>query len=515
MQRIIGLLKSSSTSISSSEPSPTSSPELEGSQPQQSPPVGCRSHSHMAPCLQSLPAEIIHTILSFLPPVSLAHVLQTSNQLRSHASNELLWMRLVKENVPPETPLPSPAPANSWRELYTAHHPYWFLTRNKIWFSDAAHLGGLVIARYDYRRGCIEAYPLVARAGWTKYMVESWEYNPAVRIHPFNPEINLLLDDPVIKLGLNRKAAKQPSSEVEMQTGRTPGISSMLSLCTAMPALRQDPRMSLWPPSSIPSSERIRNSSSSQFRSNAHRPKTLADASEYTFRLRKFLQWSSRLQPVEFMTMGESVSTFSTLLKESYTPTKTKPYQGIWVGDYSAHGCEFLLVMQKDHAPEVDTVRRASSDSGMLPSGILIKPREVSNDTNDKPVEEGSASSTDDEESSEDPAPTQESSQSYIPSGRIEAIKLTGDENVPRGECTWFADDIGDGALVRVGDEERFRGARIVRSMGQVAQSNFRNNRFIESQLILISHDTLAQYWQVSQSHPTSPSSGTSEHHEC
>ncbi len=231
MQKIIGLLKSSSTSISSSGPSlspPTSVLEFEGPQPQQSPPAHCRSH--MAPCLQSLPAEIIHTILTFLPPVSLAHVLQTSKQLRSHAANELLWMWLVKENVPPETPLPSPAPAKSWQDLYTAHHPYWFLTRHQIWFSDTTHLGCLVIARYDYRRGCIEAYPLVARAGLTSYIVEQWEHNPGVRIHPFNPEINLLLDDPVIKFDLNKRVKYGPSSEVEMQTGRTPGVSSMLSL---------------------------------------------------------------------------------------------------------------------------------------------------------------------------------------------------------------------------------------------------------------------------------------------
>ena len=518
MQRIIGLLKSSSISNSSTShpPSPpTGHLELEASQPQQSPLSSCRSH--MAPCLESLPTEIINIILTHLPPVSLVAVLQTSKHLQAHAENEQLWMRLVKENVSEGTPLPSPAPAQSWKALYATHHPYWFLTRYKIWFSDEPHLGRLLIAQYDYRRGCIEAYPLIARVGPIYQPWERWEYDPEVRIHPFSPEINLLLDNPVLKLDMDREIDRRLGKEVKMQIERTPGISSMLSLCIAIPPARQDPRMALWPPKSIPSVQRVRNESATQFRNSNHRPKKLAEASDHTFRLRNFLQWPSMLQPRNSIRMGENVSTFSTLLEESYTPTASKPYQGLWVGDYSAHGCEFLLVMQTDHPPEVDISRRSSSASGVLPSGVAVTARDTSNSDqpNEAPVEECSATSAQDEASSDDPVLPQEtsnqsdtsaedndatslSSQPYIPSGRIEAIKLTGDENVPRGECTWFADDIGDGGLVRVAEEERFRGARMVRSMGQVASQNHKNSRFIESQLILISHDTVAQYWQVS-----------------
>ena len=60
-----------------------------------------------------------------------------------------------------------------------------------------------------------------------------------------------------------------------------------------------------------------------------------------------------------------------------------------------------------------------------------------------------------------------------VPTGRLEAIKLTGDPNVPRGEYTFIAPDIGHGGFVRIADEELFRGARVVRSAGHIAGRNF------------------------------------------
>lgn len=59
--------------------------------------------------------------------------------------------------------------------------------------------------------------------------------------------------------------------------------------------------------------------------------------------------------------------------------------------------------------------------------------------------------------------------------GRLEAIKLTGDPNVPRGEFTWVAEDIGPKGFIRNAEEQMFRGARVVRSVGQVAGRNFKN----------------------------------------
>lgn len=63
----------------------------------------------------------------------------------------------------------------------------------------------------------------------------------------------------------------------------------------------------------------------------------------------------------------------------------------------------------------------------------------------------------------------------HIYQGRIEAVKLTGDPNIPRGEYTFIAPDIGPNGLLRVASEEMFKGAKIVRSVGHIAARGFRD----------------------------------------
>ena len=96
--------------------------------------------------LEALPPELIHYILTFLSSVSLTWLSATSHLLRSSAHDDRLWEMLVRQNVPDETHLPSCKPAKSWRALYIVHHPYWFLTRHKIWFSDRPDVGGMAFS---------------------------------------------------------------------------------------------------------------------------------------------------------------------------------------------------------------------------------------------------------------------------------------------------------------------------------------------------------------------------------
>ncbi|KAM7191705.1 protein executer 2, chloroplastic [Naviculisporaceae sp. PSN 640] len=161
------------------------------------------------------------------------------------------------------------------------------------------------------------------------------------------------------------------------------------------------------------------------------------------------------------LNIGERVSTYSTLDPALYTPTEEKPYRGIWVGDYSGHGCEFLLINQPDDPPE----NRFDPES--------IQQREG--------------------ESDEDFAKRKHDETVFR--GRLEAIKLTGDPNVPRGEYTFVADDIGEEGFVTVVEHEPFTGTRVVKSKGHIAHTGFIDDQYIESQLLLISHDRLAQYW--------------------
>ncbi|TID23034.1 F-box domain protein [Venturia nashicola] len=81
--------------------------------------------------------------------------------------------------------------------------------------------------------------------------------------------------------------------------------------------------------------------------------------------------------------------------------------------------------------------------------------------------------------------------------GQLLAVKLTGDTNIPRGEYTFIAPDIGKDGTVRIANEEMFKGARIVTSVGHIAARGYREDQYIPSQLILISHDTIAQYWET------------------
>jgi len=187
--------------------------------------------------------------------------------------------------------------------------------------------------------------------------------------------------------------------------------------------------------------------------------------------------------------MGEEITTYSTLDPELYTPTPEKPYRGIWVGDYSGHGCEFLLINQPEEA------------------GVSFDPESLIQEDNETEEEF-----------------RQRKYDKTVHRGRLEAIKLTGDDNVPRGEYSFVAEDLGDNlgdsSPITAAQEAPFKGARVVRSKGHVANSGFVNGEsttasfpnvciavpsnlfshlgedtYIESQLILISHDRLAQYW--------------------
>ena len=497
MESIIGLLKSASTSLSAA-------PKLDENSDLTKPTFIPQSTA-MEPAvsrLESLPAEIITQIFAFLPAVPLSQLSQTSQLLRRHAHNDLLWMRFVRENIPKGKEITSPLPAQSWRHLFLSHHPYWFIPRHKIWFSDAPSTGMIILARYHKGNGCLEAYRLVAEHGVHHF--EMWDYNPEVIIHTFNPRVTLWRDDPVVKIDLKDRQNGNPlNEELTMQTGKQYGICSMISLCQPIPQSRQYPSMALWPPAIVPQTHRVRNESSNKFRTDEHRPKTLADVSDRTFRIRRRVEFPN-VQVLHPTRMGEDVMTFSTLLEENYTPTKEKPYQGIWVGDYSGHGCEFLLVRQRPVASGITLSRKSSTNS--LPHGMSIVETEV--ETEVESIESSLAGELENAKRSfenrqskgkaanSDP---QELTSDEAISGRLEAIKLTGDPNVPRGEYTWIAEDIGPNGLLRIANEQMFVGARMVRSWGRIAGRGFRHDRFIPSQLILMSHNSIAQYWQVSQ----------------
>lgn len=402
---------------------------------------------------EALPTDIIQLVLALLSPWCLYSMSQTSVTLRFQAQNDRLWARLIKESVPNLNRLP--ARYGSWRDLYRSFHPFWFISRGKIWFSDKSHvgnalMGSMIVARYNPRQCCMEAYQLVAER--TARHFPQWERDSDVTIHDSHPKVQLWLDHPIFMLRGRPQGYGEPLQEIYSESHGIEGLHTTLFLCRPTPPQIQDPNMTLWPPATLPATQRVRSDSQSLFKGLEHNPQTLDEASNCTFRLRTWLERPPGTRH------GEFVMTFSTLPEDAYTPTKEKPWQGIWVGDYMSHGCEFLAILQtlssKSLQAESQPHDARPISIGPNGEGSTSRPAEAPPSNSDRANQEAEDGSC---------------------RGKLEAIKLTGDQNVPRGAYSWIAEDIGPQGLIRIADEEPFRGARIVRSIGHLADDGFRN----------------------------------------
>ncbi|KAK3317781.1 hypothetical protein B0T19DRAFT_435566 [Cercophora scortea] len=477
--------------------------------------------------LVSLPTELINSILSYLCPADLVAVSATCHALRIHAHDDRLWRAFVQASVP-GVRITSSYPCDSFRTLFQVHEPRWYLPRHKIWFSDGDLTGRLVIARYDQRRGCIEGYQLVAVS--TRTAFQTWQADSNVIIHAFEPKVMLHLDKPVLQLSADNPAQQYhrsilsinlrepeggssesthiPSSrfrpEIPMPLGSSDTVRSNFIHARIIPPLSPTelsslsfPYNDIWPPPTIPAPHRVfsasprvdrilgsfttlahagspnttpadengSNNNNNYLLSDDPAPRSRREMSDQTFRIRKWLEVRDITIPgIEAgsvgLHIGEEISTYATLDPALYTPTPTKPYRGIWVGDYSGHGCEFLLIHQPDDDDPLD------ADTTLVRGA----------DETDESFAQRKADQT-------------------VYRGRLEAIKLTGDPNVPRGEFTFVVDDLGDDGFLEVVQDEPFKGARVVKSRGHIANTGFVNDMYIESRLILLSHDRLAQYW--------------------
>ncbi|PFH62658.1 hypothetical protein XA68_12529 [Ophiocordyceps unilateralis] len=439
--------------------------------------------------LAALSTELIDMILSFLDAVDLVSLSMTNRKLHEHAISEYQWQRRVQDNVPGQI-VTKTGPCGTYRDLYAAHNLLWFLPKHKIWFCDRDLTGKLIIVRFDQRRGCIEGYQLLAV---NNRATQHWPADDQVIIHDFEPQIKLHLDKPVLRFcaGQRRQARNKPfADEMPMSLEHGEGtLFSNLLLARALDAEVADERLALcfpygnvWPPPAIPADHRVSGAQPWQTSvdlSADDRPKSRREVSDQAFRVREWFEMAgtraaagllgeaaiiaSWMDESTAVHMGDKVTTFSTLDARLYTPTATKPWRGIWVGDYSGHGCEFLLMNQPDDEPATD---------GEL--GLVRGEQET----------EGGWQ--------------QRRQDARIYRGRLEAIKLTGDPNVPRGEYTFVAEDLGPGGFNGVATDAPFigaQGARVVRSKGHVAATGFVDDKYMESQLLLISPDRMAQYW--------------------
>ncbi|KFY52990.1 hypothetical protein V496_08008 [Pseudogymnoascus sp. VKM F-4515 (FW-2607)] len=425
--------------------------------------------SQISSSLLNLPAELLDLVLSYLSPKDLEAVSYSCRHLYIRGTNDRLWQPLVQENIP-GCVLESSWPYSSYRSLYRSHDPHWFVPKMKIWFGDQHLFGQIMITYYNPHLGTIDGYRLVAERAPT--IEHPWEHDPDVTIVSFKPNVRLHTDIPLLRLetlsSTSGTASYRYDFEIPMSLSDLTDTIAQSTFMLARPA-EAHPSSPVWPPDIIPASQRVislggdhRRASSlvrtmgfSRNFTEAQKPRNRKEINEQAFRIRHWMHMvpGHRGEPLQ-------INTYATLDPALYTPTDTRPFRGIWVGDYSTHGCEFILLNQPDAEEPFDesTIAKRSDES---PEQFLARKKDA-----------------------------------HIYRGRLEAIKLTGDPNIPRGEYTFIAEDIGDEGFVRVAKEHQFKGARIVKSMGQLANRNFVNPEFFESELILISPDRIAHYWK-------------------
>jgi hypothetical protein len=460
------------------------------------------------PPLLALPSELVHLILTYLPLSDLLAVGLVNRALHQHSLQDTLWQPFVQEQV--SRPIPKPRHL-SWRELFIEHHPFWFLVKQKIWFADIPHTGKLLIARYDHRINAIEAYTLVAERRQPTF--QTWEYNPEAIIHTFNPRVKLDLNAPVVRLDKDAYESAVGAIGYRLQKEIPMNVSYELSPLTAklysrFMFARPWPKdittvaTPVWPPLTLPSKARTRNDPApSAFRQPAHKPATLDELSTSTFRIRKWMEFASGSHGIS-MKVGEDISTWATLPEDCYTPTPQKPWQGIWCGDYAGHGCEFLVVMQPDDPqplPErAEWAMRSRERGGSVSSdgSWSTAPTDAAMSGGEDEDEFETADDLEDSVATLQEAFHEASSHNQaeevareedesIYRGRLEAVKLTGDPNIPRGEYSFIAPDIGRNGLLRVASEDMFKGARIVKSVGHIAARGFRDGKSSTSDTLL------------------------------
>lgn len=463
-----------------------------------------------------LPSELILQILSLISASELAITSRTCRQLRQYCLEDNLWRAHIQVNVPGLT-ITSPSPCATFRDLYLSVIPFWHLPRGKFWFSNTEFTGKLMIIRYSQARRRIEGCLLAAKRENLTW--KPWSWNPNVLIFKWDPIVRPDLDLSAFvfttdELGAMSYSLRAIGATIPVTSDN--GGQGQRTICIQRREQQAKHITSepIWPPMSLPAQNRTYHTRENY---DIELPR-LEELSESTFMF-------TECGPGGERSRFRNSSMYATLPAEVYTPTAKKPWRGIYCGDYMGHGCEFIVVMQPNHPdplPENAWLKLMSlgsqqnqsdawyqmlkkqaplSSSSASSSGVLTTPygqlslTETGDSSGNLQPESGAAQAITEVSSQERPSEeiirilknsqntgTTESSSSTESSpsfhqGCIKAVKLTGDPNVPRGEITFVAPDISDIGLIRIAEDHEFQGARVVRSVGHIAEHGFRNGK--------------------------------------
>jgi len=99
--------------------------------------------------LAKFPTELIQQIVNLLEAEDLAHVSNCNRVLYAACQSDHLWAKYCK-------PRKSPAPFDSWKELYTTRWRKWSSMLGVWCIDNTDHAGDVAICRYDDKSGTFE-----------------------------------------------------------------------------------------------------------------------------------------------------------------------------------------------------------------------------------------------------------------------------------------------------------------------------------------------------------------------
>lgn len=221
---------------------------------------------------------------------------------------ERFWSSLA-----PELQLTSPAPYNTFQELYLNIYPYLWL-HGRVWIGDQMPTGTLLVTRYSPQSGMIEFSRLIAYRANGNFPDDKTVRRETAILRLRNEHFARAHDN-----GVNTSAYS-----FHRVSALTPDGQSSSS------------EQSLWPPMTFPAEDRTSRASARQ------RGQT-GKHSSYSlnlFELRK-------TDPTRFNRLNRAnVELFSCIDPGLYTPDLEHPLRGIWVWDLAVIH-RFMLIHQK------------------------------------------------------------------------------------------------------------------------------------------------------------------------